>query len=933
MLHLVTGILAHVDAGKTTLSESMMYLSGRIRTQGRVDHGDSHLDTDSMEQRRGITIFSGQAEIVYDKMSLTLLDTPGHVDFSPEMERTLTVLDEAVLVISAPDGVTGQVKTLWELLGYYRIPTFIFVNKMDQPGMDAEKIMADLKKQLGEGCVRFDSGEKGSLSEGQETMEEIAVCDDRLLERFLADEPVGKDDIRGLVRERKLFPVYFGSALHNDGTENLLRGISLFSEERTWPEEFSARVFRITHDSRGNRLTWMKITGGALHVKDVLPHDEETSGEWKADQIRVYTGKDFESVQSAEAGTVCAVTGLTDTRIGEIIGAVGQDVDTVPRLQPVFTRSVFAEDDTDSTELIRCLRMLEEEEPLLHIRVDKESGEITADIMGEVETEILRELCSSRFGISIGFGPASIVYRETIAAPSEGVGHYEPLRHYAEVHLLLEPAARGSGVTFASAVSTDQLSVNWQRLVISILEQEDLKGVLTGSGVTDMRITLIGGRASEVHTSGGDFRQATIRAFRQGLMMAENVLLEPYYDFTAEVPSESSGRLLTDVVRMDGEARITESSGEMVRISGRAAAAAFGDYQAEVRAYTHGKGHISLTPGGYEPCRNAEEVVLQSHYDPEADLSQSPDSVFCSHGAGMLVPWDHVREYMHVDTGFRFPDEIRNDNSGTPAADHEDADARPENKTEGEGETLRAGELRKNRNARKDDWHAREKEREENEKELRRIFENTYRGSAWETPIHSELNWSNEPGIWSRDGSLEKEAARKEEERRKGDQGRDGGGKTNVSSDKKSGKKSGKEDYLLVDGYNIIFAWQDLRNLAAQSIDAARDALIDILSDYQGTRGGNLILVFDAYKVHGGRGEVYHYHNIDVVYTREAETADTYIVETAHKLSNKGSVTVATSDGIIQVIIMGDNARRMSARDLEEDVARRRQDLRDRYNL
>lgn len=898
--HLVTGILAHVDAGKTTLSESMLYLSGAIRKQGRVDHGDSHLDMDRIEQERGITIFAGQAQLTFGDMCMTLLDTPGHVDFSPEMERTLMVLDVAILVISAPDGVTGQVRTLWKLLNYYEIPVFLFVNKMDQEGMQADRIMRELQSELGSACVRFDGPELTP-----EVGENVAVCDDGLLERMLDGTPVSEDDVRRLIAERRLFPVCFGSALHNEGVRELLEVIDHYAEEPQWPEELSARVFRITHDEKGNRLTWMKITGGKLHVKDILPGGD---GQRKVDQIRIYSGKTFDTVQEAEAGMVCAVLGLSDTRAGETVGKDGEAEGEPPLLQPVFTRSVLTEDREDLSRVLHCLQILGEEDPMLHVRTDPKTGDITVQIMGEVQTEILQREAKERFGLKIGFGPASLVYRETIAAPVEGVGHYEPLRHYAEVHLLLEPASRGTGLTFSSVLSTDVLAMNWQKMILSVLENADLCGVLTGAGVTDIHVTLIGGRASEKHTEGGDFRQAALRAFRQGLMMAENILLEPCYDISAVIPSENSGRFLTDIRRMDGTAHVTASDGKMDEIIGHVPAASFGDYASEVRAYTHGTGSVSVSPGGYEPCRNAEDIILASGYDPEADLENSPDSVFCSHGAGLAVPWNHVREYMHVDTGFRF--------ERTCGEEDTDADgdkATDENAGEQDGygngaERFTADDIRNRRkNAGSRDWHEEERRRAAGEEDLKRIFEQTYGKGSWTPPLRNEQN--EKAALAVPNGT----AAKKQHPSGK--------------------KKTGKDDYLLVDGYNIIFAWEELRDLASRNLDAARDRLIELLEGFQGTRSSYLILVFDAYKVRGGQREVYHRHNIDIVYTKEAETADTYIMKTAHDLKDRGNVTVATSDGIIQMIIFGGGARRMSARELEDEVTNAAEELRSRYDL
>ncbi len=905
--HAVIGILAHVDAGKTTLSESILFLSGRIRSQGRVDHKDAYLDTDQMEKERGITIYSKTAEFTYGERDYTLLDTPGHVDFSPEMERSLQVLDAAILVISAPDGVTGQVRTLWRLLKHYRVPTFLFVNKMDQAGMNAARILGEIRQKLSEQVIDFTGFQNGSL-QSEAVTEEIAVCDDDLLEAYLGGKLPQERDIRRLIAEQKLFPLFFGSALRNTGVNELLEGMRIYFPVREYPEEFGARIFKISRD-KGTRLSWLKVTGGTLRSKmivaDAGAEKTDSTGMRKVDQIRIYSGSGFTAVSEASAGAVCAVTGLDDSFAGEGIGR--EKNQETQLIAPVYTRKVIPENGADRGEVLRNLRILEEEEPNLHVRVDEESGEISAEIMGEVEIEILRNSCRERFGMQIEFGPADILYKETIAGPVEGVGHYEPLRHYAEVHLLLEPTGTGSGLTFAAACRTEDLALNWQRLILTHLQERTHRGVLTGSGLTDMRITVIGGRAHEKHTEGGDFRQATYRAVRQGLMQAKNVLLEPVYRYTAEIPAENLGRLLSDIQKMDGTTNIAEGDGTTSVVNGTVPAAEFGNYAADVTAYTHGVGSISVSLAGYYPCRHAETLILKRGYDPEADLSYPADSIFCSHGAGMTVPWQFVRDYMHVDTGWRTTEET-------------------EENTDPESGTVTAAfssDWRREQTNQKRTWQEEEKSRLAGEDELQQIFERTYSGSSWKTPLQNEQNRNVS---YATDSYF----AQREQEQKERKEAADAAGET---AKKRAVRTNGKKDYFLVDGYNIIFSWEELRSLAAVNMDAARDRLIDILSDFHGTRSGTLILIFDAYKVRGGTREVTKYNNIYVVYTKEAETADAYIEKTVHTLTDKGNVTVATSDGLVQMIIFGEGARRMSARELEAEVAASRERIRDVYRL
>lgn len=1000
--HIVLGILAHVDAGKTTLSESLLYLSGAIRRQGRVDHGDAYLDTDSMERQRGITIFSKQAQLSlpdFGGLDITLLDTPGHADFSPEMERTLSVLDYAVLVISAPDGVTGQVRTLWRLLAHYHIPVFLFVNKMDQPGMEPDPVLKELSGSLDTACIPLPDTDPEHFD--AETAEALAVCDDRLLEQYLELGQVpSTSEIAALIAARKLFPVYFGSALKNTGVDTLLRGLSRYTAEPALSGTFSAKVFKISRDAAGTRLAWMRVLSGTLYAKMEVTVSgtqrslEEPSGFGasapsilKVDQLRQYSGDSFSVLREAPAGQIVCATGLDTVSAGQILrngaktgqpaGSTGDHAkagqpdsspktgaaarqpdssteactaagrsDSLPKVPetavmlseslqrrsvseqlilPVFRSAILLTDDTDPVTALHNLKLLQEEEPMLGIEYDPRTKQISAEIMGEVETEIIRSLSEKRFGMSISFGPPSVVYRETIAAPVEGVGHYEPLRHYAEVHLLLEPAERGSGITFDTNLSTDTLPLNWQRLVLSSLMSVHFRGVLTGSEVTDLRITLIGGRASEKHTEGGDFRQASIRALRQGLMSAESILLEPWYRFEAEIPQDAIGRLMSDIQRMDGRLDPVGGDGVRAQVTGFVPAAETGDYAAEVRAYTHGTGQISFSLSGYEPCRNPGDVILKTAYDPASDLEQPADSVFCSHGAGVTIPWNEVRSYMHVDTGWH-PDTQQTSGGSLQI------DSRQEN-----GQQAFSSQWRRSQTAEKKSW-LQQRDIHAGEEELRRIFEQTYKGSSWSTPLHDPANDfpDDSAGLWSRDGSLERSAGlpagsgkdspdgpdrQRPSQRRGTDSGHAGSG------------SSAREDYLLVDGYNIIFNWPELRELAAVNLDSAAGRLTEILSDFQGTQSGRLIIVFDAYKVHGGKRHIIHQGNVDIIYTKEAETADSYIMELTHTLAKKGNVTVATGDGIVQMIIFSAGARRMSAGELKDRVNEAKKKIRDRYHI
>ena len=852
------GILAHVDAGKTTLSESMLYLSGTVRKLGRVDHKDAFLDTYALERDRGITIFSKQAVFSLGNKKVNLLDTPGHVDFSAEMERTLQVLDYAVLVISGADGVQGHTETLWKLLKLYDIPTFIFINKMDQQGTDKAALLSELKERLDEGCIAFDQ------EESTETLEELAMTDEKVLDYFMEHESVRKEDICRLIKERRVFPCYFGSALKLEGVQELLYGFERYMEPYTRTEEFGAKVFKISRDDKGERLTFLKVTGGKLVVK--MPVNLVNKEE-KVNQIRIYSGAKYETVSEVEAGGVCAVTGLVSSYIGQGFGV--EKGTAAPFLEPVLTYQMILPDGADTTKVLRELKQLEEEEPLLNIVWNPALEEIHVQLMGEVQTEILKTMIAERFHLDVEFGTGKIVYKETIKNPVVGVGHYEPLRHYAEVHLKMEPLEAGSGLVFDADCSEDVLDRNWQRLILTHLQEREHPGVLTGSPITDMKITIVAGRAHLKHTEGGDFRQATYRAVRQGLKSAESILLEPWYSFVLEVPSDQVGRAMSDIGQMNGsfEGPEAEDKQGMVRLTGTAPASEMRDYQREVWAYTKGRGRITFTLKGYEPCHNAEEVVEQIGYDSERDIDNPTGSVFCAHGAGFLVKWDKVPEYMHIKEDFLL----------------EESDEISEE-------------------------------------------EQTITGNARFGNSSYSSGYGDDPELLA---IMEREFGSKQKERDR----YSGYRKQTVSAPmpRKTVIKDTepKKEYLLVDGYNVIFAWEELNELAKASIDAARNKLMDILSNYQGFTGCTLILVFDAYKVKGSQGEVQKYHNIYVVYTKEAETADQYIEKTTHEIGRKYKVTVATSDALEQVIVMGQGAYRISARDFYEEVERTEKQIRE----
>ena len=864
---LTLGILAHVDAGKTTLAESILYLRGSIRKIGRVDHGDAFLDNYELERSRGITIFSKQARLTLGNREVTLLDTPGHVDFSAEMERTLQVLDAAVLVISGADGVQGHVETLWKLLKYYQIPVFLFVNKMDQEGTDREKLLSELKKRLDGNCVDFNQEETDYAA----FAEEAAMSDEKLLEEYLESGSVDRKLLKKAIADRKLFPCFFGSALKIQGVEELLKGLETYASTSPYRKNFSARVYKIGRDEAGNRLTHLKVTGGVLKVKMPLTNrreglEESEIWEEKADQIRLYSGAGYQAVNEAGPGSICAVTGLSRTFAGEGLGEEAEG--NLPILEPVLTYRIELPEGTNVHETFLKLLKLEEEIPELHIVWNERLGEIHAQVMGEVQIEILKSLIRDRFRLDVEFGDGNIVYKETILEPVEGVGHFEPLRHYAEVHLLLEPAERGSGLSFDTVCSEDVLDRNWQRLILTHLEEKKHLGVLTGSEITDMKITLLTGRAHIKHTEGGDFRQATYRAVRQGLRKAKSILLEPVYEYRLEVPADLVGRAMADIQRMNGKFSGPELEGEMAVLTGIAPVSAMRGYPREVTAYSRGRGRISVALSGYESCHNGEEIAALSGYDPDGDMENPTGSVFCAHGAGFVVDWDQVEDYMHLESAWG--------NGGE--------------KTEPEGLPVTES-IRRQRAA--------EAETYASEEELKAIFERTY------GPVKKER------------GSFEKRVRRSSSD--------------SVSAYRPIKKEMPQEQYLLVDGYNIIFSWEDLNELSRVNMEGARSKLADLLCNYQGYRKCHVILVFDAYKVEGNHGEVVKYHNIHIVYTKEAETADQYIEKTVHAIGRKYGVTVATSDGLEQVIILGQGARRLSARGLREEIEAASTEIRGDY--
>lgn len=854
MKKIVIGILAHVDSGKTTLSEAMLYRCKSINKLGRVDRGDSFLDTFSLERSRGITIFSKQAIFSRAGTEFTLLDTPGHVDFSAETERTLQVLDYAVLVISGTGGIQSHTVTLWKLLAKYNIPCFIFVNKMDLDGADKALILTRLKDRFGDGCVDFTN------DSGRAFYEELAVCSEELMNGYYENDRIDKADIISAVKNRTVFPCMFGSALKLDGVDEFLDVLAGYTEMPHYGSEFAARVFKIS-DDKGQRLTHLKITGGSLKVKETLI-SEKNSNKEKVNQIRIYSGEKFSAPDKVEAGTVCAVTGITFAAPGDGLGA--EKSGAPPMLAPVFTYGLKLPDGIDAHTALEKMRILEAEDPQLKVVWNAHYGEIQVQLMGDIQLEILQAVIEERFGFHAQFSSGRIIYKETITNTVEGVGHFEPLRHYAEVHLILKPGERNSGVIIKNECKEDELDKNWQRLILTHLYEKTHLGVLTGSPVTDMEITLASGRAHTKHTEGGDFRQATYRAVRQGLRSAQSVLLEPVYAFTLELPSENTGRAMNDIQRMHGTFSAPEMNGELAVIKGSAPVATMHDYAREVMQYTHGKGRLQCSLKGYEPCRNAEEVIASIGYDCDADTDNPCDSVFCSHGAGYVVKWDEVKSHMHLPSALAKPK-----SEYTPAA----AAAR-----------LSAGKDSKNLFAL--------------DRELMQIFEQTY------GPIKSRVK---DPG--SRHFTF-----------------------TESTDNKKYRSKNAPRydgmEYLLVDGYNVIFSWDELKALAKDNIDGARNALINILCNYQGYKKCEVILVFDAYKVKGAVREVEKENNITIVYTKEAETADMYIEKASYKLAKNNRVRVVTSDALEQLIILGNGALRVSSREFEYEVEQAQEEIR-----
>jgi small GTP-binding protein len=842
---LIIGILAHVDAGKTTLSESLLYLSGKIKKMGRVDNKDAFLDTFELEKARGITIFSKQAILEIDDKQITLLDSPGHVDFSAEMERTLQVLDYAILVISGADGVQGHTKTLWRLLEIYDVPTFIFINKMDQNGTDKRSLMTSIRSQLDERCIAFDTITDIA---GQEA---LAMCDDAMMATYLETGQITKGQIDHAVKARKVIPCYFGSALKLDGVDDFMKDLALYTKKPIYPSDFGAKVYKISRDDQGNRLTHLKVTGGTLKVKDVI---KRSTLEDKVNQIRIYSGTKFEAVSEVEAGSICAVTGPSTTRAGEGLGIEASS--DAPILEPVLSYQLILPEGIDARMMMPKLRQIEEEDPMLKVVWHETLGEIQVQIMGEVQIEILQSLIQSRFDVTVSFDAGRIVYKESISDVVEGVGHFEPLRHYAEAHLLLEPGESGSGLIFESICSEEQLGRNWQNLVLNHLHEKAHIGVLTGSELTDVKITLVTGRANNRHTVGGDFREATYRAVRQGLMEAQSVLLEPYYAFQLELPEKMVGRAMTDIEKMNGSCEITESNGETTTLTGRAPVVAMRHYQTEVIAYTKGHGRLFTTFSGYDRCTGADDVIASIGYDPDRDLDNPTGSVFCTQGAGYTVPWHEVKAHMHVDAYLKTTKSNTSETIGTIG--------RTSLQSHESGAIAMSVD------------------------EIDAIINSTYysnqgRKSTWKKPKTARESYYESVRYVDR-------------------------------------RHENKEDYLIVDGYNIVFAWPELADLAVDNLDAARAKLLDILSNYQGMHKGKTIVVFDAYRVEGRRQEMESYRNLLVVYTSEAQTADLYIEKFSHQNASKYHITVATSDGLQQMIIRGAGCDLLSARELKEAI-------------
>ena len=902
---MVLGILAHVDAGKTTLSEALLYETGKIRSIGRVDHQDAYLDTDAQERERGITIFSKQAQLDSDGVKMTLLDTPGHVDFSAEMERTLQVLDYAILVISGTDGVQGHTKTLWRLLNHYQIPTFIFVNKMDLAGADKEKIQRQLKSQLSDGCVDFAQINWSEIKDNiadvtavmkEEICEEIAVCSEELLDSYMETGSISQKQICEAIDGRLLFPCFYGSALKLEGVKELLEGIKTFAHgvyekavagELTSKGEFGALVYKIGRDARGARLTHLKVTNGVLHVKDKISYN---GIEEKNDQIRIYSGDKFETVDKVQIGEICAVTGLDQTYPGMGLGA--NRTQTMPILEPVLNYQIIVPQGVNPVELVRSLKQLEEEDPQLNILWNEQLQEIHAQLMGQVQMEVLGRVILERFGVKVSFGPGNIVYKETIAKPVEGVGHFEPLRHYAEAHLWMEPGEPGSGISVFSNCSEDVLDLNWQRLITTHILEREHPGVLTGSAITDMKFTIVTGRAHLKHTEGGDFRQATYRAIRQGLKSTENVLLEPYYAFTLEVPVDAIGRAMTDIRSRFGKHEapeyVTRDDGDVAILTGTAPVATMQDYVTEVHAYTKGQGQLTLELKGYDVCHNSAEVVERIGYDSEEDTANPTGSVFCAHGAGFVVPWNEVPSYMHLEYACDEDGHVKQ--MGGLSYDLEQ----------------QAEELRELAERREADRLAK-----------------SASATSWE--LDQELQQ-----IYAREFGMNKEDMLDYERKKWAKKSGDGGGKKELIPHPKFDKKGNPiypkkpilEELLIVDGYNIIFALPELKELSKVNIDSAKDALKDMLANYQGYKGCRVMVVFDGYRKKGNPGSVEKYFSLEVIHTKQDETADAYIERTVHDLVSKHKITVATNDNLEQLTILSQGALRMSANMLVQEFER-----------
>lgn len=852
----VLGILAHVDSGKTTLAENILFESGVIKKLGRVDHKDAFFDNYGLERVRGITIFSKQAQLKIGNKKICLLDTPGHVDFSAEMERTLQVIDYAILIVNGANGVQGHTITLWQLLQKYNVPVFLFINKMDQTNLDKDKILDEIQYRLDTTCIDFTD----SLSPGEKFFDDIAMCDESLMEEFLDSNNIKVENIKSAIASRKIFPCLFGSALKQKGVHEFLDILDCFLQEKVYSEEFGSRVFKITYDDKNNRLTHMKILGGSLKVKSVL------SGEnWndKIDQIRVYSGNQYRNLNEVTAGEICAVTGLNHTFSGDGLGFIKEI--KIPFLEPVLNYKLILPENCNIYELYKKLCKLEEEDPQLHIVWEEQLKEIYIQVMGEVQIEVLKCIIFERFHISVDFGSSNIVYKETITEPVVGIGHFEPLKHYAEVHVLMEPLERGSGLKFLTKCSEDILNKNWQRLIITHLEEKKHIGVLTGSEITDIGISLIAGKVHQKHTEGGDFRQATYRAVRNAMKKAKSVLLEPIYEFRIELPQEYIGRAMTDLQYRNAKFEMPIIENDMAVLKGTAPVICIKDYQIELNSYSGGKGKLSCTISGYDVCHNMEEIVLERNYDSENDIENPTGSVFCSHGAGYYVEWSQVAKYAHIKNALTELDNYSNS-----------SDQNIINKHSTFNEMTIAQE------------------------EIDAIYEQTFgrikkERTGWSRKIISDED-------------------------------------KNYNGVSKLCKRLNKEEYLLIDGYNVIFAWDKLRKLSEMNIDSARDKLMDILCNYQGYTKEEIILIFDAYKVHGGKGEIFDYHNIHVVYTKEAETADQYIEKVTNEIGKKYNVVVVTSDRLEQMIVWGQGARRLPVLEFINEIDKINEEIWNKIN-